>query len=145
MPDSSMRFQIGVNVIVIRDGSVLLGLRRNCFGAGTWGLPGGHLELGESLVGAAARELKEETGLHADAYRFMGVSNTGLSGGDHYLQTAFLAERLAGEPRLCEPDRCSEWRFIALTSLPDNVFPSHRPLLAAFVSGQTLIDEPQKA
>ena len=137
-----MRFQIGVNVIVIREGSVLLGLRKNCFGAGTWGLPGGHLELGEALVGAAARELMEETGLKAGSYRFVGLSNTGFSGGDHYLQAVFLAEQLAGEPALCEPDCCEEWRYFPLTELPSPLFPSHLPLLSGFRNGRMLTAEP---
>lgn len=142
MSDQTPSFQIGVNVIVVRDGSVLLGLRTNCFGAGTWGLPGGHLELGESLASAAARELMEETGLAAGGYRLVCLSNTGLSGGDHYLQTAFVAQQAVGEPAIREPDRCAEWRYFPLDALPDRLFASHRPLLDGFARGTLLADTP---
>jgi 8-oxo-dGTP diphosphatase len=54
---------IGVAVIVVREGRVLLGKRKNAHGAGTWQFPGGHLEYGESIESCARRELFEETGL----------------------------------------------------------------------------------
>jgi 8-oxo-dGTP diphosphatase len=57
------RPQVGVGVIIVRDGKILLGLRRS-HGAGTWALPGGHLEWGETVESCARREVKEETGLY---------------------------------------------------------------------------------
>ena len=53
---------IGCEIIVRKGQSLLLGLRKNCYGAGTWGLPGGHLEFNERLVDAVCREAKEELG-----------------------------------------------------------------------------------
>ena len=43
--------------------SVLVSLRKSRHGRGEWALPGGHLELGESIVECARRELEEETGV----------------------------------------------------------------------------------
>ena len=60
----ALSLHVGVGVLV-RDGAgdVLLGLRRGSHGAATWGLPGGHLEPGETIAACAARETLEETGL----------------------------------------------------------------------------------
>ncbi len=60
---------VGVGVIVIRNGGILLGKRIGSHGAGTWALPGGHLEYAERIEDCAAREVLEETGLYADIYR----------------------------------------------------------------------------
>ncbi len=44
-----MQQLIGVGVIIKNDGKILLGKRIGSHGAGTWGLPGGHLEPGEEV------------------------------------------------------------------------------------------------
>ncbi|MEP6266931.1 MAG: NUDIX hydrolase [Paracoccaceae bacterium] len=49
--------------VVMKDDQFLLVKRRNEPDAGLWGFPGGHVELGETAMEAAARELREETGV----------------------------------------------------------------------------------
>lgn len=74
------------------------------------GLPGGHLEEGETMKYRAAQELDEETGLHAQDYEFVALSNNYRGNNVHYIQTGFVAYGLEEkEPELCEPDHCYEW------------------------------------
>ena len=54
---------VGVGGVVIRDAAVLLVQRASEPLAGQWSLPGGVVELGETLEEAVVRELREETGL----------------------------------------------------------------------------------
>ncbi len=54
---------VGVGAVVVRDGKALIIKRAHEPRKGEWSLPGGLLELGESLQDAARREIKEETGL----------------------------------------------------------------------------------
>jgi len=126
------KFPVGVNIFIIREGKLLLGKRKNVYGAGTWGLPGGHLEFGESMTKAAARELEEETGLKADKFTFVNTIND-LHNGQHYLQIGFLAEGVEKtEPILKEPDRVEKWHWFDLDNLPKEIFPSHIKQIQAF-------------
>lgn len=54
---------VGVGAVVVRDGRALIVKRLNEPRKGEWSLPGGHVNLGESLSDAARREVREETGL----------------------------------------------------------------------------------
>jgi 8-oxo-dGTP diphosphatase len=59
-PDSP---QIAVGAVVFRENRVLLVKRSQPPGRGLWAIPGGRLELGETLKEAAQREVREETGV----------------------------------------------------------------------------------
>ena len=54
---------VGIGAVVIRDGKVLLIKRGVAPGRGLWAVPGGSLELGETLQQGAEREILEETGI----------------------------------------------------------------------------------
>jgi len=125
-------FRVGVTVIVLREDSILLGLRKNSFSAGNWGLPGGHVDFGESLESAAARELEEETGLKAVAFEFANLVNRPFDD-KHYLLINFYAIGVEGEPELREPDKCEEWKWFPLDALPENIVKSHHQQLMLYI------------
>ena len=54
---------VGVGAVVVKDGKALIVKRAHEPRKGEWSLPGGRVELGEALIDAVRREIKEETGL----------------------------------------------------------------------------------
>ncbi|MBX5328777.1 MAG: NUDIX hydrolase [Candidatus Bathyarchaeota archaeon] len=57
---------VGVGAVIICDGKILLEKRKGEPGKGKWSIPGGLVELGESVKTTVVREVKEETGLDVE-------------------------------------------------------------------------------
>lgn len=57
---------VGVGAVIVRDGKAIIIKRANEPYQGQWSIPGGRVELGESLKDAVRREMREETGLEVD-------------------------------------------------------------------------------
>jgi 8-oxo-dGTP diphosphatase len=98
-PDSPL---VGVGAVIIDDGRVLLVKRGHPPLAGEWSIPGGVLELGETLRQAAIREAQEETGLTVETTELLGVYDRLLRDQAqrtlyHYVLVDFLCRRIAGE------------------------------------------------
>jgi 8-oxo-dGTP diphosphatase len=133
------RPQVGVGVLVVVDGTILLGLRRGAHGSGTWSPPGGHLEYGEDPVDCVRREAAEEAGIELGECRFAGVTNDIFEvEGRHYVTLFYTAALASGVPTVLEPTKCEQWRWWAWDDLPDKLF---LPLQHLRDSGYT-IDQP---
>jgi 8-oxo-dGTP diphosphatase len=94
---------VGVGAIIIEDDRVVLVKRGHPPLAGEWSIPGGVLEVGETLREAAIREALEETGLTVETGDLLGVYDRILRDADertiyHYVLIDFLCQRIAGEP-----------------------------------------------
>ncbi|MCU5775531.1 NUDIX hydrolase [Erwiniaceae bacterium BAC15a-03b] len=115
--------RVGVGVLIFRQGKLLLGCRKGSHGAESWSAPGGHLEFGESVEQCARREVLEETGLQLATIERGPVTNDIFADEQkHYITLFALAYAPAGEPRLCEPDKCSGWQWFAVDALPAPLF-----------------------
>lgn len=119
---SEARPRVGIGVLVLKDGKVLLGKRRGSHGEGEYASPGGHLELLESFADCAAREVREETGLEIGPPRFLRVLNTTRYAPRHYVDLAFAADWVRGEPEVREPGKVERWDWYALDALPAPLF-----------------------
>lgn len=121
--ESKPRPYIGVAVIVVRDGRVLLGKRKNAHGAGTWQFPGGHLEYGESIEACAQRELFEETGLSIVNLRMGPFTNDFFEDEKkHYVTLFVIADQTTGQTQVKEPDKCECWDWFTWSDMPQPQF-----------------------
>lgn len=126
MADNNPEVRVGVAVLIECDGKILFGLRKGSHGAGTWSLPGGHLDFGEEPETTAIRECKEETGLivgKVKRYRKCQWVNTHFpKDNKQYITLYFTAEYQSGVVRLMEPDKCERWEFFDKDNLPSPLF-----------------------
>jgi ADP-ribose pyrophosphatase YjhB (NUDIX family) len=107
---------LAVSAAVFRGGELLVAQRGREPGKGLWSLPGGSVEWGEALADAAAREVREETGVDAEIVRLAGHREVRIpdrQGGveRHYVILCFAARWRAGEPK--PGPEASEVRWIA--------------------------------
>ena len=115
--------RVGVGVFIIKDGKFLMGRRRNAHGDGTWSIPGGHLEFGESFEQTAAREALEETGISIKNPRFGAVTNDIFDADDkHYVTIWIVSDWAAGEATITEPDKYIDMGWYDFDSLPSPLF-----------------------
>ncbi|MEE2810623.1 MAG: NUDIX hydrolase [Pseudomonadota bacterium] len=101
---------------------VILVKRKNPPNAGTWGFPGGHVELGETAAEAAARELFEETGVIAEpGAQLMTLDviprNADGSVGGQYFLVATLCHYRSGQP--VPDDDALEARWVPVARIED--------------------------
>jgi ADP-ribose pyrophosphatase YjhB (NUDIX family) len=94
---------VGIGVVVLRGDTVLLVRRGKPPNEGSWTLPGGAQEIGETAAEAARRELLEETGVEVGDLHFAAVVDSIRRDGDgrvqyHYTIVDFCARWTAGEP-----------------------------------------------
>lgn len=109
-----------VLAVVLRDDHVLLVQRANPPDAGLWGFPGGKIEVGETLLAAAERELFEETGVAATADRTFAALDA-FDRDDagalhhHFILVAVRCRWQAGEP--VAADDALDARWVSLRDL----------------------------
>lgn len=115
-------------VIFDRRGRVLLQQRSD---GGQWGLPGGGVEIGESVAAAVIREVREETGLRVAVRRMIGVySHRSLQvvrspNGKlrHYVNVCFQCVVRGGRLTTCDETLALGW--FSPRRLPETILPTH--------------------
>ena len=112
---------VGVGAIIIQDGRVLLVKRGHPPLAGEWSIPGGVLELGETLRAAAVREAREETCLTVEPTEVLGVFDRVLHDDTgrilyHFVLIDFLCRPLAGQAQAADDADEVRWFTLAETA-----------------------------
>lgn len=91
--------KVMVDVVIPSGGGVVLIQRGTDPYKGMWALPGGFVDVGETVESAAVREAKEETNLDVELERLVGVySEPDRDPRGHNISVAFLARVVGGEP-----------------------------------------------
>lgn len=118
------------------DGEVLLQLRQGTgYMDGYWAMAAaGHVELDESVLAAARREVHEELGLDVDLADLEPLCAMHRTCGnqrpiDERVDLFFQCRVWRGEPALMEPGKAADLAWFALDALPDPVVPHERFVL----------------
>lgn len=128
----SKKVGVGFGIMLLRDDKVLLGKRHTdpkkadseLNLVGTWTMPGGGLEYGESFEEGATRELMEETGMKLNSVKVICV-NEDMNEFAHFVTIGMFCDDFEGEPKVLEPDEITEWDWFDLDDLPEPMyFPS---------------------
>lgn len=117
-------FPVTVHLFFLRTNQILLARRFNTgFADGQYSVPAGHLDGGETVLAAAAREAEEEVGvrLNADCIHYSSVMHR-LDGEERVDFFVSVSEWM-GELRNAEPDKCDDLRWVDLDDLPENTIP----------------------
>lgn len=127
--------RVGIGVFVFKDGKFLMGKRMGAHGEGSWSIPGGHLEFGESFEETAKREVSEETGLSIRNVHFGAVTNDYFQEeGKHYVTVWMLSDYESGVATILEPDKYIDQDWFDFNTLPTPLFfPWNQLLKSEFI------------
>ncbi len=115
---------LAVDAVILFEGGIVLIKRENPPFAACYALPGGFVEIGESVEAAAAREAREETGLVIELLGLVGIySNPARDPRGHVVSAAFLAR---GRGKLSAGSDARAAQVFPLKSLPPLAFDHDR-------------------
>ena len=115
---------LAASAAIVREGKILVVRRARPPANGLYTLPGGVVEVGETLIEAVAREVREETALEIEPVALAGFRETIVRDADsrverHFIILCFASRWRAGDPVLNEELSEARWLDPAeLASLP---------------------------
>ena len=135
-----VRFQLSSAVFVIlARGAEICMLRRKATGwmDGSFSLPAGGLDAGETIRAAAVREAFEETGVVIAPEALKSVHTLhSLTADSPWIGHFFRTEEWTGTPTLCEPDKHDNLQWRKLDNLPGNTIPYVRQALVCIARNE---------
>lgn len=127
-----LRPRVGVGVFVFNGDKFLIGKRKGAHGAGTWSIPGGNLDFGETPELTAAREVKKETSLLVGNIAIAAITNDiFVEDKKHYLTLWMVSQLHGGNPTVTEPDKFTDMYWTDFDNLPTPLFHPWTQLLAS--------------
>lgn len=129
---------IACNVLVFRKHSgkkqILMTKRQSGFGEGTYALPGGKLQTGETAEECAKRELREETSILPVKSRPVSLKITHFPGKPWVISIGVLVEEYEGRPQTIEKSQHGEWQWYDIDKLPEALFEPTRIVISQYLS-----------
>jgi 8-oxo-dGTP diphosphatase len=117
-------FPVTVHLFFFRENQILLLRRFNTgFRDGEYSVPAGHLDGGETVVAAAAREAEEEIGVQVKAKDTSFSSVMHRIEGDERVDFFVHVHKWQGEAFNAEPEKCDDLRWVNINQLPPNTVP----------------------
>lgn len=146
MSEVKKRVGAGFGVMILREGKILLGRRHadaekadsELHGEGTWTMPGGKLEFGESFEEGAKREVLEETGIKLNKVDVLCVNND-KNEFAHFVTIGMFSDDFEGEAAVMELDEIVEWKWFDLDDLPSPLFRPSQNVLSNYHAGKFYI------
>jgi 8-oxo-dGTP diphosphatase len=138
--ENKERPKVGIGALVVRDGKILIGRRLDGHGSGTYMIPGGHLEFGESFEECAMREATEECGLTNFISKGVVSLGNNIVYGKHYVGIGVLLLSESGEPYDSEPEKCGDWKWYDPKDIPDELFYDSEKVIKNYLGGKIYSD-----
>ena len=130
------RFPVTVQLFFFRENEILLLRRFNTgFRDGEYSVPAGHIDGGETIMEAAVREGREETGVDIAVDDLVFSTVMHRIEDDERVDFFFQVRMWMGDPFNAEPDKCDDLRWFNLDRLPVNTVPYVRQALRNHLTG----------
>lgn len=112
--------RLGVSAVVVDDECLLLVRRAGGAAPGTWAVPGGRVEAGETLAEAVTRELREETGIEGVCGPLLGLVELTpeITGSEHLVVLGYQVTLMAREDPVAGDD-AADARWVPLGEVTD--------------------------
>ncbi len=130
--------QVAVGAVALHADQILLIRRGHGPAAGTWSVPGGRVQLGETLHEAVVREVAEETGLRVVVDRFLGwVERIDDVDDSHFVILDFVVTPLEPDQGVTAGDDALEAAWVPVSALGDRTL---APGLLDFLEDTGVLD-----
>ncbi len=114
---------IGCGAVILNcKNELLLQLRNKAPEKEHWSIPGGKVELFETLEHAVKREVKEEIGVDVQVIDLLGICNHIIEKEEkHWVSPSFLCKIIQGEPKIMEPTKHLDMKWFSIDHLPEKI------------------------
>ena len=135
------RFKLSLSVFlfVVRGNEILL-LKRGNTGwmDGFYSVPAGALDGKETLIEAIIREANEEVAITIDASNLRHIHTMhNLTENEEWIGIFFVTDQWNGTPKVNEPEKHTEVKWVTVSELPDNTIPYVRQAIEAYQKKET--------